>query len=194
MPLAYRPAARRLAACVASLALTAVTAMPAPAQSPSPAAAPAATSPALPIKIVLSAQTLAGLPRRQVTVNEEHGGTATYAGVDLGDVLAAAGVPRGKALRGRYLAAYAIVIATDGYRAVFALPELDPAFTDRIVLLADQRNGAPLPADLGPFRIVIPDEKRAARWIHSAVEIDVEPVPSGAGSQPAPANGGMHGT
>ena len=32
---------------------------------------------------------------------------------------------------------------SDGYRAVFALPELDPAFTDAIVLLADRRDGPP---------------------------------------------------
>jgi len=123
-----------------------------------------------------------------------HGGPATYSGVELGAVLARAGVPQGEALRGRDLAAYAVVIASDGYRVVFALPELDPAFTDRLVLLADQRNGQALPASLAPFRIVIPAEKRQARWIRNAVEIDVDLVPAGAGPSPGAANGTTHGT
>ncbi len=167
------------------------------AQSSAPAAATspaAAAAPALPIKIVLSPATLAGLPRREAAVTDMHGGPATYSGVELGAVLARAGVPQGEALRGRDLAAYAVVIASDGYRVVFALPELDPAFTDRLVLLADQRNGQPLPASLAPFRIVIPDEKRQARWIRNAVEIDVDLLPAGAGPPPGAANGSTHGT
>jgi hypothetical protein len=171
--------------------------VPAVAQSPASAAAPspaAASAPAWPIKIVLTPATLAGLPRREAAVTDMHGGPATYAGVELGAVLARAGVPQGEALRGRDLAAYAIAIASDGYRAVFALPELDPAFTDRLVLLADQRNGQPLPASLAPFRIVIPDEKRQARWIRNVVEIDVELVPGAAGPPPGGANGSTHGT
>ena len=54
--------------------------------------------------------------------------------------------------------------ATDGYRAVFALPGLDHAYTDRIVILADRRDGKPLTEKEGPLRIVVADEKREARW------------------------------
>ncbi len=171
--------------------------LPAAAQSAAPAVAPsppAASRPVWPLKIVLTPATLVGLPRHEAAVTDMHGGPATYSGVDLGAVLARAGVPQGEALRGRDLAAYAVVIASDGYRVVFALPELDPAFTDRLVLLADQRNGQPLPASLGPFRIVIPAEKRQARWIRNAVEIDVDLVPAGAGPPPGAANGPTHGT
>jgi len=162
--------------------------------SSGPAAAGSTASVIWPIKIVLSPATLAGLPRREASVTDMHGGPATYSGVELGAVLARAGVPQGEALRGRDLAAYAVVIASDGYRVVFALPELDPAFTDRLVLLADQRNGQALPASLAPFRIVIPAEKRQARWIRNAVEIDVDLVPAGAGPPPGAANGTTHGT
>ncbi|HTI10469.1 MAG TPA: hypothetical protein VL832_18000 [Puia sp.] len=31
--------------------------------------------------------------------------------------------------------------------------------------LADQVDGSPLPANKGPFRIVVPGEKKPARWI-----------------------------
>ena len=46
----------------------------------------------------------------------------------------------GEATRGAVLANYLIAEAADGYRVVFALPEVDPAFTDFIFLLADRRN------------------------------------------------------
>jgi len=193
----FRGRRRAPGAILGLLALMLIrAAFPASAQTSAPAVAPAnpAAAPALPIKIVLSPETLAGLPRREAAVTDMHGGPATYSGVELGAVLARAGVPQGEALRGRDLAAYVIVIASDGYRVVFALPELDPAFTDRLVLLADQRNGQPLPASLAPFRIVIPAEKRQARWIRNAVEVDVDLLPAGAGPPPGAANGTTHGT
>jgi hypothetical protein len=49
--------------------------------------------------------------------------------------------------------------AADGYRVVIALPELDPGFTDKQILLADKRETHPLNDKEGPYRIVIPDEK-----------------------------------
>ena len=48
---------------------------------------------------------------------------------------------------------YLVVEAADGYRAVFALPELDPAFSDRVILLADRRDGKPLDGKEGPLRV-----------------------------------------
>lgn len=68
-------------------------------------------------------------------------------------------------MRGKALALYLLVEASDRYRVIFALAELDPLFTNRIVLLADRKDGSPLPASEGPLRIVIPEEKRHARWI-----------------------------
>lgn len=175
------PAARALlAASLAAVSFAAVSIAGVPlaatAQTPSPM--PHASYPPLrSIHIPVSAQALAGLPRRTIAVTEEHGGTVTYSGVDLGAVLARAGAPSGKTVGGPALAAYVLVRASDGYRAVFALPELDPGFTDRVVLLADQRDGAPLPAQLGPYRIVVAGEKRAARWVRNVTEIDFEPLP-----------------
>jgi DMSO/TMAO reductase YedYZ molybdopterin-dependent catalytic subunit len=63
------------------------------------------------------------------------------------------------------VATYVVVDAADGYRAVFALAELDPAQTDRVILLADRKDGQPLPAAEGPLRVVVPGEKRPARWV-----------------------------
>lgn len=91
--------------------------------------------------------------------------SGSFEGVELGEVLKLAGVQFGEQMRGKSLALFLIAEAADNYRAVFALQELDHAFTDRVVLLADKRDGKPLAASEGPLRIVVPEEKRQARWV-----------------------------
>jgi hypothetical protein len=88
-------------------------------------------------------------------------------------VLKAAGVKFGEALRGPALANYLLVEAADGYRVVFALPDLDFAFSDRVFLLADRHDGKPMNEKEGRLRIVVPDEKRHARWVRQVVAISV---------------------
>jgi len=58
---------------------------------------------------------------------------------------------RGEALRGRALSSAVVVTGADGYRAVFGIAEFDPAFTDRVAILADRKDDAPLPANAAPF-------------------------------------------
>lgn len=155
------------------LAALALFAAPAAAQT-----APRPThTPLVPVRIVLSPASFAGLPRISETVKEENGATVVYSGVNLDAVLIAAGAPRASGISGPALASYVLVRAADGYQAVFALPELDAAFTDRVILLADRREGAPLPAEIGPYRIVVPGEGRHARWVHSVLEVDLVPLP-----------------
>ena len=108
---------------------------------------------------------LAALPRHQVRARDRDGTEATFTGVALVDLLRLAGVPLGAELRGKNMALYLLVEAADDYRVVFALPELDPAFTERVVVLADHRDGQPLAAAEGPLRLVVPGEKRHARWV-----------------------------
>jgi DMSO/TMAO reductase YedYZ molybdopterin-dependent catalytic subunit len=122
----------------------------------------------------LSAADFARLPRRTVRAKDHDGREATFEGVTLYEVLQRAGVPFGERLRGKNLATYLLVEAADGYRAVFALPELDPAFTDRIILLADRRDGQPLSSQEGRLRIVVPDEKRPARWVRQVVSLMIK--------------------
>ena len=88
-----------------------------------------------------------------------------FEGIPLSDILNLAGAKLNEKLRGNALADYLLVGAADGYRVVLALPELDAAFTDRVVLLADRRDQEPLAESEGPLRLVIPDEKRRARWV-----------------------------
>src|SRR5690349_23928372 len=66
------------------------------------------------------------LPVHKVTATDPHGkDTAVYTGVTLTEVLGLVGAPRGDALAGETLATYALAEASDGYRAVFSLAELD---------------------------------------------------------------------
>jgi hypothetical protein len=95
--------------------------------------------------ITVSAATLAGLSRVKVEAKEHESPTATYEGVLLGAILERAGLPRGEKLRGKALRAIVVITASDGYEVVFTLPDTDPAFTDRLVVLADKKDGKPLP-------------------------------------------------
>jgi hypothetical protein len=69
-----------------------------------------------------------------------------------------------------------LVEAADGYKVVYALAELDPAFASREIILADKRDGKPLDAKEGPFRIVAPGDKRPARWAHQITTLRVTVV------------------
>jgi DMSO/TMAO reductase YedYZ molybdopterin-dependent catalytic subunit len=120
---------------------------------------------------------LAALPRREVHARDRDGTEATFTGVALVELLRLAGVPLGEKLRGSNMALYLLVEAADGYRVVFALPELDPAFTERMVLLADHRDGQPLATAEGPLRLVVPDEKRQARWVRQVGSCTVRRTP-----------------
>lgn len=97
----------------------------------------------------------------------------TYEGVPVTEILRRAGAPLGEQLKGPQMTLYVLVNAIDGYRAVFALPEFDPGFTDQVILLADRRDGHPMTAPDGPFRIVVPQEKRHARWVREVTSLEV---------------------
>ena len=104
------------------------------------------------------------------------GEPATFEGVTLEAVLEKAGVKFGETLKGKRLASCVLVEAADGYRVVIALPELDPAFTDKQILLAFLKDGKPLNDKEGPYRIVIPDEKSMARWVRQVTGLKIVAV------------------
>jgi DMSO/TMAO reductase YedYZ molybdopterin-dependent catalytic subunit len=121
----------------------------------------------------LSQDQLAKLPRQTVRAKGHDGVDSQFEGVPLIEILAKAGVPTGQALRGPAMAQYVIVEAADGYRAAFAVAELDPAFTDRVILLADHRDGKPLSTQSGPLEIIVPGEKKHARWVRQVITLKV---------------------
>ena len=121
----------------------------------------------------LSQDQLAKLPRQTVRAKGHDGVEAQFEGVPVIEILAKAGVATGQALRGPAMAQYVIVEAADGYRAAFAVAELDPAFTDRVTLLADRRDGKPLSTQSGPLQIIVPGEKKHARWVRQVITLKV---------------------
>src|SRR5215468_4385337 len=124
--------------------------------------------------IKLTAADLAKLPRRSVRAKDHDGKESEFEGSPLIEVLKLSGVKFGEGLRGKNLALYLVVEASDCYRAVYALPELDPAYTDKVVMLVDKRDGKALDAKEGPLRIVAPDEKMHARWVRQVTGLVIK--------------------
>jgi hypothetical protein len=127
-------------------------------------------------QVVLARADIETLPHVKVTTSAS-GASATFEGVALEAVLEKAGVEFGQTLKGKRLASCLLVEAADGYRVVLALPEIDPAFTDKQVILAFSKDGKPLDEKEGPYRIVIPDEKRMARWVRQVTTLKIVEVP-----------------
>src|SRR5262249_16200043 len=119
------------------------------------------------------------LPQQKIHATPEHRKPADYDCVPAGAILASTGASPEKTLRGRRLSEYLLVRASDGYAVVFALPALDAQFTGKAVLLCYLKDGARLPPDEGPLRLVVPDEKRQARWVRQVTEFSVEKQPQG---------------
>jgi DMSO/TMAO reductase YedYZ molybdopterin-dependent catalytic subunit len=122
----------------------------------------------------LSVEEFAKLPHQTVKAKGHDGVDSQYEGVPLTALLSRAGAPAGAELKGRKaLALYLVVEASDGYRVVFALPELDPGFSDRVILLADRRDGKPLSDREGPLQVIVPGEKKHARWVRQVIRLVV---------------------
>jgi len=92
---------------------------------------------------VLAQADIEALPHVKVTTGAS-GVSATFEGVPLRAVLEKAGVGFGETLKGKQMASCLLVEAADDYRVVIALPEIDPRFTDKQVILAFSRDGKPL--------------------------------------------------
>lgn len=124
---------------------------------------------------VLARADIEALPHVKVTTAAS-GISTTFEGVPLRAVLEKAGVGLGETLKGKRMASCLLVEAADGYRVVIALPELDPAFSDKQIVLAFLKDGKTLNDKEGPYRIVIPDEKRMARWVRQVTTLKIVDV------------------
>lgn len=134
--------------------------------------------------VSLSAKDWAKLPRSKMQVKEKDGTEVTYQGVNLVEVLRSAGTPFGEHLRGPRVANYVLVEATDGYRATFALAEIDPSTSDKVILLADRREGEALAKETGPLRLIVPSDKIHSRWVRQVNRISVQQPPVKNGKAP----------
>lgn len=161
-------------ALIASVLLAAAVA-PAPGQNRQPAPPGSKTLELISAsgqRRTMTVADLAKLPHIEADVSS-HNVKGTYRGVSLGDLLRLVGSPASDSMPGAALAQYVVVEATDAYRVVFAIAELDSGFTDKSVFVADAKNGAPLDSSEGPFRLIVVGEKRPARWVRGVAKIRV---------------------
>jgi hypothetical protein len=122
----------------------------------------------------LTAKDLAKFTRRDVKGKDHDGKESVYSGYNLIDILLAAGAKIGKdELKGKELGAYLLVEAADGYKATFAIAEIAPEFTDKVILLADTRDGKPLDAKEGKWQIIVPDDKKHGRWVRQVTALKI---------------------
>ena len=159
--------------CAHAVTLLLIASLMTPAQSKDQSEIALTVGGAVDKPLKLTAAEIAKLPRTTVRAKDHGGNESTFEGVALVEFLKLAGVPLGEKLRGKAVSNYLTVDAADGYRAVFAIPELDPAFTDHVTLLADKRDGKPLSGTEGPLRVVVPGEKRQARWVRQVTSLTI---------------------
>jgi hypothetical protein len=123
-------------------------------------------------RATLSAPGLLQLPQHTVKTTD-HGRPAVFEGVLLTDVLAKVALPIGEKFHRTVASHFLLVEAKDGYRAVFAWAELDSTFMDKAVYVVTKRDGKPLPDKDGPFQLVVPGEKRGARWVRHVTALRI---------------------
>jgi DMSO/TMAO reductase YedYZ molybdopterin-dependent catalytic subunit len=123
--------------------------------------------------LTIKAEDLASMPREKVSVEEQDGTKVEYEGVALREILKRAGAPLGNQLRGKALVSYVLAKAHDDYQVVFTLAELDAAFANEQILVADKRDGKPLFGYQGPFRLVCPNDKAGARSVRMLETLEV---------------------
>lgn len=127
--------------------------------------------------VSLTVADLAKLPQQHVALTHM-GRTSDYAGPELADLLKQVDAPLGPRLHGAAVDTAVVVSASDDYRVVLSLGEVDPELRPGAkVILADQQDGHALPLDEAPVRLVIEGDSRAARDAHSVVSIELRRLP-----------------
>jgi len=111
-----------------------------------------------------------------VTARDHDGTNAEFTGLPLETLLRRAGAPMGEALRGKALMTAVVVHAADQYQAVFSLAELESTMVAQPALLAWSRNGQGLAPTQGPLRLIVPGDKRQARWVRQVTAVEVVAV------------------
>lgn len=124
---------------------------------------------------VLLRKDLSALPRKSIRAKDYKGvDTVTFEGVELHEVLRKVGIKLGKDLKHAELSKYLVAEAHDGYKIVFALAEIEPLFTNNIILLADTKNGKPLDDYAGAMCLIVPHEKKNGRWIRQLKSLTIK--------------------
>jgi hypothetical protein len=121
--------------------------------------------------VEMSRADLERFSRRIVSATARDGKVKKFEGFALGEILEKAGVKFGEALHQDAAATYLLAEAADGYRVVFALPELEARTPDRMILIADRQDGNALPAAAGPLQIIALGDKGHGRWVRQVTSL-----------------------
>lgn len=116
---------------------------------------------------------LRALPLQEMSIVERDGGSATYQGAWLGDVLDLGCDSTAKLDKHGVLRAAVKVIGSDGFVAVVALAEAVPDYRERPVMLAWSREGKPLSDRHGPLQLVLADDRRPGRNVRQVSRLEV---------------------
>ena len=92
-------------------------------------------------------------------------GLLRFEGVPLVDLLTRAGVTQD-------LGSAVVISAPDGYRSLISMGELVLNPLNRRIIIADRKEGKPIQED-GKFKLVIPDDLSADRWVKAVSRIEV---------------------
>ena len=124
--------------------------------------------------LVLNSEDFAALHHVKIRLIDPHQKKAhQFTGVAVSEILAHAGAPSREKLRGPALRQIVVFRARDGYTVSFSLADFDADNSDRTILLADQEDGAPLSDTAGPLRLIVPGDKKAARWERMVTSIEI---------------------
>lgn len=128
---------------------------------------------------VLTLDDLRALPVETVEVTYETEGTSathTFTGVRLIDVLNTVGLAGNPADPDAHLRLYLVLTARDDYQVVLSVGELEPLLGDAPMLLAWERDGAPLPSTHAPLQLVVPGDLIDSRYIWGITSIEVRSI------------------
>lgn len=135
--------------------------------------APAGSSP---IIVPLDMAVRASLTRHRIEVTDA-AGVRECEGVSLAALLRASGAMPEAALQSGDLDRYVRIDNRDGLRVVLSLGELDLTLGGRAVYLVDRCDEAPLDADDGPLRLLVPADTRPTRGLSRVERILVVAAP-----------------
>ena len=108
---------------------------------------------------------LTALPQVEVS-DSGASGKVLFRGPTVRSLVNLVGAPEGRALRGPNMMIVVIAEASDGYKVVYTLAELDEQFGGRTAIVAVTGNGQPLLPESGPLRVAMSGETtHRARWI-----------------------------
>nr|WP_315595725.1 molybdopterin-dependent oxidoreductase [uncultured Cupriavidus sp.] len=99
-------------------------------------------------------------------------GTNQYTGVNLWDLVNAAGIKTNATIKNDLLRFYLVATGSDGYRVVVSLAEISPDFGNQPNMVAYAMNGTPLTKS-GFARLMVPGDAKAGRQVSNLVSLEI---------------------